>query len=154
MEVACSRPWAFSTGWVPTSGSMGGQVSGQPLDEGQSSSTPSFRARRRVARASAPAMRTQGRSPAATRSAARLTSHWGMFPPIPDNRVSAFSIPRRAARRGAGSPWRSDREWTIQQWVMSPTDAFPASARASSVEAAISSKGSGAATGSSSRFVT
>ncbi len=115
MVVACSSPWAFSTGWVPTSGSMGGQVSGQPGAAGQSSSTPSLRARRRVARASAPVMRTRGRLPATTRSAARLTNHWGMFPPIPEQRVSAPLIPSRAARAGAGSPWRSDREWTIQE---------------------------------------
>ena len=63
MVVACSRPWARSTGWTPRSGAIGGQVSGQPSDEGQSRATPAFLARRRVASASAPAMRTRGRAP-------------------------------------------------------------------------------------------
>ena len=154
MVVAWTRPWSRSTGWVPMSGSSGGQVSGQPGDDGQSSSTPALRARRRVARASAPAMSTRGRAPEATRSAARLTSHWGMFPPMPEQRVSAPSIPRRPARAGAGSPWRSDREWTIQRWLMSATAALPASARARAVACAIRSKGDGAAAGSCSRLVT
>ena len=41
-----------------------------------------------------------------------------MFPPIPEQRVSAFAgAPIWRASSPAGSPWRSEMEWTIQQWV-------------------------------------
>ena len=64
------------------------------------SSTPCFRARRRVARASAPAIRTRGWPPAATSSAARLTSHWGIDPPMPEQRASAPLAPSPTGELG------------------------------------------------------
>ncbi len=98
------------------SSSSGGHISGHPSEDGQSRLMPAFLARLRVASASAPTTSTTGRDPELTRSAARLTSHCGMLPPIPEQRVSAFAgAPIRLASSAAGSAWRSESEWTVQQ---------------------------------------
>ena len=119
---------------------------------------PAFLARRRVASASAPAMRTAG--PAAARPPGRRRGRratGGSSRPCPSSAPRPASAPSRRASSAAGSPWRSDSEWTIQQWV-SPAGRRPPH-RADVGErrgprAPSASNGSGAAAGSSSRLVT
>ena len=129
-------------------------------DEGQSSSTPLL---------AGPAPGGQGLGPGDEDAGPAAAGHQLGGPvdeplrdrsrPCPSSGPRPPPAPRRRASSGAGSPWRSDREWTIQQWVSGRRGRRRLRRRlgerpGARGASAMSSKGSGAAAGSSSRLVT
>ena len=81
----------------PTTGSGARPVS--PSSRG----SPAARRWREERMASAPAIRVADREPAAMSAAARLTSHWGEFPPMVVTSHTAGASPSRRANSVAGA---------------------------------------------------
>ena len=107
-------------GAAPTSGSSGGHVSGQPSADGQSSSTPCFLAPPPRGQGLGPGDRGRGAGPPpATSSAARLTSHWGIDPPMPEQRASARGRTQAAGELGRGVAVAQRQRVDHEEWVRS-----------------------------------
>ncbi len=119
MVVAWASPWARSTGCEPEVGLERRPRLGPPVRRGPVELDPLLLGAPAGGEGLGPGDEHAGRPPAATSSAARLTSHWGIEPPMPEQRASARLAPRRRASSGAGSPWRSDSEWTMNRCVSS-----------------------------------